>query len=146
MPRSRRRSRVLGRYRGATRQHTKSDLRIFLSWCSDQELDPLAAKRADIEQYLRWLQDMHCYPALDGLAALGGRDRLLPRVRYRPGPAALAGRLRPPAARATRISPLLDVREFGNHPSSGLVTPSPVSVPLTHGDWYEKPHRALSTA
>ena len=51
----------LGRYRGATRSHTDSDLRIFLCWCTDQELDPLTAGRTDIERYVRWLQDVRCY-------------------------------------------------------------------------------------
>ena len=51
----------LGRYRGATRQHTESDLRVFLTWCFDQELDPLTARRADIERYVRRLQDVRCY-------------------------------------------------------------------------------------
>src|SRR6266536_6354653 len=48
----------LGRYRGETRIHTESDLRIFLRWCTDQDLNPLAAVRVDIERYLRWLQDV----------------------------------------------------------------------------------------
>lgn len=48
----------LGRDCGQTRQHSESDLRVFLRWCTDQELDPLAAVRADIERYLRWLQDL----------------------------------------------------------------------------------------
>ena len=51
----------LGRYRGATRSHTDSDLRTFLTWCTDQELDPLTARRVDIERYVRWLQDVRCY-------------------------------------------------------------------------------------
>src|SRR5690349_5219872 len=51
----------LGRYRGETRLHTESDLRVFLRWCTDQGLDPLAAVRADIERYLRWLQDVRRY-------------------------------------------------------------------------------------
>jgi hypothetical protein len=46
----------LGRYRGQTRLHTESDLRIFLRWYADQGLDPLAAVRVDIERYVRWLQ------------------------------------------------------------------------------------------
>jgi hypothetical protein len=54
-------SAYLGRYRGETRSHTESDLCIFLTWCTDQELDPLTAKRTDIERYLRWLQDVRCY-------------------------------------------------------------------------------------
>jgi hypothetical protein len=39
----------------------ESDLRIFLRWCSDQDLDPLAAVRVDIERYVRWLQDVRRY-------------------------------------------------------------------------------------
>src|SRR3954452_3456534 len=54
-------SAYLGRYRGQTRLHTESDLRIFLRWCADLDLDPLTALRVDIERYLRWLQDVRCY-------------------------------------------------------------------------------------
>jgi integrase/recombinase XerD len=54
-------SAFLGRYRGQTRVHTESDLRVFLRWCSDHALDPLAAARADIERYVRWLQDVGRY-------------------------------------------------------------------------------------
>jgi integrase/recombinase XerD len=51
----------LGRYRGGTRVHAESDLRVFLRWCAGQDLDPLAATRSDIERYVRWLQDVGCY-------------------------------------------------------------------------------------
>src|SRR3982751_2227814 len=51
----------LGRYRGQTRLHTESDLRVFLRWCTDQDLDPLAETRVDIERYLRWRQDVRRY-------------------------------------------------------------------------------------
>jgi site-specific recombinase XerD len=51
----------LGRYRGQTRLHTGSDLRIFLTWCADQDLDPLRVVRADIERYVRWLQEIRHY-------------------------------------------------------------------------------------
>jgi hypothetical protein len=54
-------SAYLGRYRGETRLHTDSDLRVFLRWRTDQGLDPLAAVRVDIERYVRWLQDARCY-------------------------------------------------------------------------------------
>jgi integrase/recombinase XerD len=54
-------SAYLGRYRGETRLHTESDLRVFLHWCTDHDLDPLAAVRVDIERYLRWLQDVRRY-------------------------------------------------------------------------------------
>ncbi|MER7276125.1 site-specific integrase, partial [Dactylosporangium sp. NPDC000244] len=51
----------LGRYRGLTRQHSESDLRVFRRWCADHDLDPLATVRIDIERYVRWLQDVRCY-------------------------------------------------------------------------------------
>ncbi|MCW3819280.1 tyrosine-type recombinase/integrase [Micromonospora sp. DR5-3] len=54
-------SAFLGRYRGQTRVHTESDLRVFLRWCADHNLDPLAAVRVDIERYVRWLQDVRRY-------------------------------------------------------------------------------------
>ncbi|WP_326557249.1 tyrosine-type recombinase/integrase [Micromonospora sp. NBC_01796] len=31
---------------------------MFLTWCADQDLDPLSAARVDIERYVRWLQDV----------------------------------------------------------------------------------------
>ena len=51
----------LGRYRGQSRVHTDSDLRVFLHWCTEQNLDPLTALRVDIERYVRWLQDVRRY-------------------------------------------------------------------------------------
>ncbi|WP_344088842.1 tyrosine-type recombinase/integrase [Luedemannella helvata] len=51
----------LGRYRGQTRLHAESDLRVFLRWCARHDLDALTAMRADIERYVRWLQDEGCY-------------------------------------------------------------------------------------
>ncbi|RBJ04885.1 integrase [Micromonospora provocatoris] len=54
-------SAFLGRYRGQTRVHTESDLRVFPRWRADHGLDPLAAARVDIERYLRWLQDVRRY-------------------------------------------------------------------------------------
>jgi integrase/recombinase XerD len=51
-------SAYLGRYRGQTRLHTNSDFRVFLRWCADRDVDPLAAVRVDVERYVRWLQDV----------------------------------------------------------------------------------------
>jgi site-specific recombinase XerD len=51
----------LGRYRGESRVHTGSDLKVFLTWCSGQGLDPLELQRAEVERYVRWLQDVRCY-------------------------------------------------------------------------------------
>jgi integrase/recombinase XerD len=54
-------SAFLGCYRSQTRVYTESDLRVFLRWCTDQDLDPLAAARVDIERYVRWPQDVRRY-------------------------------------------------------------------------------------
>jgi site-specific recombinase XerD len=48
----------LARFKGQSRIHTESDLRGYLDWCARRRLDPLAATRADIELYLRWLQEV----------------------------------------------------------------------------------------
>ena len=48
----------LSRYRGTSREHTESDLRVFFGWCQDRQLAPLDAHRNDLELYLRWLQDV----------------------------------------------------------------------------------------
>ncbi len=48
----------LSRYRGTSRVHTESDLRVFFGWCQDRQLAPLDAQRNDLELYLRWMQDV----------------------------------------------------------------------------------------
>ncbi|MER7894453.1 hypothetical protein ABTX15_32110 [Micromonospora sp. NPDC094482] len=48
----------LGRYRGDTQLHTESGLRVFLTCCTGQELQPLSTRRAETERYVRWLQDV----------------------------------------------------------------------------------------
>ena len=48
----------LSRYRGASREHTESDLRSFFDWCRDRSLAPLAAQRNDLELYVRWMQEV----------------------------------------------------------------------------------------
>ncbi len=48
----------LARYRGASRVHTESDLRMYFDWCRDRSLVPLAAQRNDLELYVRWMQDV----------------------------------------------------------------------------------------
>jgi integrase/recombinase XerD len=54
-------SAFLGRYRGQTHVHTGSDLNVFLRWCLDQGLDVMTARRADIERYVRRLQEVRRY-------------------------------------------------------------------------------------
>ncbi|MGH3226923.1 MAG: tyrosine-type recombinase/integrase [Streptosporangiaceae bacterium] len=48
----------LGRFKGSSREHTQSDLRCYLTWCVERALDPLAARRQDLEQYIRWMQEV----------------------------------------------------------------------------------------
>ena len=48
----------LARYRGQTRMHTESDLRAFLVWCAERGVEPLKVNRAQIELYVRWMQEV----------------------------------------------------------------------------------------
>jgi hypothetical protein len=48
----------LGRFKGSSREHTESDLRCYLTWCVGRSLDPLAARRPDLELYIRWMQEL----------------------------------------------------------------------------------------
>jgi site-specific recombinase XerD len=47
----------LARFKGPSREHTDSDLRAFLSWCAGRGIDPLRAQRAQLELYVRWMQE-----------------------------------------------------------------------------------------
>jgi hypothetical protein len=51
-------SAYLGRYTGVSRVHSESDLRLFFTWCAERDLAPLAAQRAQIELYVRWMQEV----------------------------------------------------------------------------------------
>jgi site-specific recombinase XerD len=48
----------LARFKGSSRDHTESDLGCCLSWCTGRDLDPLAARRAHLELYIRWMQEV----------------------------------------------------------------------------------------
>ena len=48
----------LARFKGSSREHTASDLRCYLVWCTERGLDPPAARRAHLELYLRWMQEI----------------------------------------------------------------------------------------
>ena len=48
----------LARFKGQSRVHTESDLRAFVAWCDERGLDPLAAQRAHVELYVRWMQEV----------------------------------------------------------------------------------------
>jgi len=41
----------LSRYRGTSREHTESDLRVFFNWRQHRQLAPLDAQRNDLELY-----------------------------------------------------------------------------------------------
>jgi site-specific recombinase XerD len=51
-------SAYLTRYTGTSRAHTESDLRLFFAWCSAHHLAPLTLQHADIERYVRWMQEV----------------------------------------------------------------------------------------
>jgi integrase/recombinase XerD len=51
-------SAYLSRYKGLSREHTHSDLRVFLTWLTGQGLDPLTIQRHELELYVRWLQEV----------------------------------------------------------------------------------------
>jgi integrase/recombinase XerD len=51
-------SAYLARFTGSSRVHTESDLRIYLTWCADHQLAPLAMVRAEVERYVRWMQEV----------------------------------------------------------------------------------------
>jgi site-specific recombinase XerD len=46
------------RYKGLSRMHTESNLRIYLAWCAERHLEPLTVPRAQVELYVRWLQEV----------------------------------------------------------------------------------------
>ena len=48
----------LARYKGESRKHADSDLRAFLNWVDEHNLGVLVARRAHIELYLRWMQEV----------------------------------------------------------------------------------------
>lgn len=51
-------SAYLARFTGSSRVHTESDLRLYFAWCADHQLVPLAMARADVERYVRWMQEV----------------------------------------------------------------------------------------
>ena len=43
---------------GSSREHTQSGLRCYLTWCAGRGLDPLAARRPDLELRILWMQEL----------------------------------------------------------------------------------------
>jgi len=48
----------LARFKSLSRTHVESDLRAYLAWCADRQLDSLAASRPQVELYVRWMQEV----------------------------------------------------------------------------------------
>ena len=45
----------LTRFKGSSREHTESDLGCYLASCTERGLDPLAARRPQLELHIRWM-------------------------------------------------------------------------------------------
>ena len=56
----------LARYRGDTLRAYTQDLRIFLGWCAERDVEPLQALRPHLELYLRWMEQRGLAPATIG--------------------------------------------------------------------------------
>jgi integrase/recombinase XerD len=56
----------LARYRGDTLRAYKQDLRAFLGWCAEHDVEPLQALRPHLELYLRWMEQRRLAPATIG--------------------------------------------------------------------------------
>jgi site-specific recombinase XerD len=50
-------SAYLARFKGISREHTCSDLNVFLTWCAERGVHPLAVQRGDLEVFVRWMQE-----------------------------------------------------------------------------------------
>jgi site-specific recombinase XerD len=46
------------RFIGSSREHGRSGLHCFLTWCADRHMHPLAARRPHLELYIRWMQEI----------------------------------------------------------------------------------------
>src|SRR3954471_955573 len=79
----------LARFKGQSRVHTESDLRGFLTWCVDRELDPFTATRPHLELYLRWLQEVRRFQPSTVSRRMSVVAGVLPDLRDRWGLGAL---------------------------------------------------------
>ncbi len=52
----------LARYRGDTLRAYGQDLKAYLTWCQQHELQPLQARRPHLELYLRWMEQRNYAP------------------------------------------------------------------------------------
>jgi hypothetical protein len=73
----------LSQFEGAYRDHTHSDLRCYLAWCTERSLGPLTAPRPHLELYIRWMQEIRRFKPLHGVTLVLGDCRVLPDLRHR---------------------------------------------------------------
>src|SRR5262249_59317948 len=109
----------------------RSDLRCYLSWCTERGLDPLAARRPHLELYIRWMQEIrHFKPSTVSrrFSVVGGFYRICvidgllahsPAQHVRPPPV-------PPEAPTLGVPPL----QFGARPPPRRPPPHPAPLPL----------------
>ena len=91
-------------FKGASRDHTESDLRCCLAWCTEHGLDPLTARRPHLKLYIRWMQEIRRLQAIDRLAAVLDHRRVLPDLHHRWPAGALTRRARPAALSTAGIT------------------------------------------
>ena len=61
-----RRDEYPARYRGATLRAYTQDLRDFLRWCAERDVEPLLAERPHLDLYLCWMEQRGLAPATIG--------------------------------------------------------------------------------
>ncbi len=93
----------LARFKGQSRVHAESDLRSYLTWCTDHDLPPLAAKRGACRALRAVDAGRPAVQVLDRLAPGLDRGRLLPHLCHRRTPRALTSRPRPPTTDLQRV-------------------------------------------
>ena len=76
----------LARFKGLSREHTDSDLRSFLNWCAERDIDPLHAQRLQLELYVRWMQETRRYKPIHRVPENLSAQWVLPYRRHRRRP------------------------------------------------------------
>ena len=94
----------LARFKGTSRDHTNSDLRCYLAWCTERGLDPFPGPAPASGVVHPVVAAGPPVQALNGLTALLRHGRVLPDLRHRRRTGALTGRVRPPPGRAGRVT------------------------------------------
>src|SRR5215467_2624962 len=93
----------LGRYRGASRMHTESDLHVYLRLVRRTRHRTARGPTGRCRTVRALAAGGPSVQAVDRVASLVGGGRVLPDLRYRRGPGPLARRVRAPAQRPARI-------------------------------------------